>query len=368
MTIQFDRPIGAHRDVKELQYLSALHQTGQTLRQDATVTGEFFALYTVSIANWILEDVEPNELCIQFELTPILPCLLCAAEDVIHFLMSRHGIQADMDFVKEHLMPGLAGALGDSSVAVFDIVEIVSILLIPYLKNEGEEYVASKDNPPANIFGKVLGMILKDASTTESVDEKPFLDRAMMQNILEAYGEFGVPPEVIDEMLVAAGAPLGEDPARLDAEMLMKACTSDIVHYNSQWDKSATTHYYDVFHGTTLDADEEDAPSAPTGFRGNIKHTISKDLADEEVAKSKFDGGSCVKRVYTAPSIDGIAENYNSKTFVTVLWLLIVVIYFTYILGLTSVAGVECERLKSEFSCKVVNAIVTWLLVFVQLR
>jgi hypothetical protein len=71
MTIQFERPIGAHRDVKELQYLSALHQTGQTLRPDATVTGEFFALHAVSI-------VETNEFGIQFKLTLILLCLLCS--------------------------------------------------------------------------------------------------------------------------------------------------------------------------------------------------------------------------------------------------------------------------------------------------
>jgi hypothetical protein len=267
--------------------------------------------------------------------------------------MSRHGIQADMDFVQEHLMPGLAGALADSPVAVFDIVEIVSILLIPYLKSEREA------GDPGNIFGKVLGMILKDATGSA---ERPFLERTVMQIILESYGEFGVPPEVIDEMLVAAGA-LGEDPARLDADMLMKACTSDLVQYDSHWDKTPTTHYYDVFHGSTLDAD------APTGIRGNTSHTISKDLADEERAKSKFDGGSNVKRVYTAPSIDGIAENYNSKTFITVLWVLVVVVYFTYILNLTSaIASVECERFKSEFACKVVNSIVAWLLVFAQLR
>jgi hypothetical protein len=291
-----------------------------------------------------------------FNLNSLRSCFASyAAEDVVHFLMSRHGIQADMDFVKEHLMPGLAGALGDNPVAVFDIVEIVSILLIPYLKNEREA------GDPENVFGKVLGMILKDA--TGSV-ERPFLERTVMRNILESYGEFGVPLEVIDEMLVAAGA-IGEDPARLDADMLMKACTSDLVQYDSHWDKTPTTHYYDVFHGTTLDADED----APTAIRGSATQGLSKDLADEEGAKSKFDGGGNVKRVYTAPSIDGIAENYNSKTFITVLWVLVVVVYFTYILNLTSaIASVECERFKSEFACKVVNSIVAWLLIFAQLR
>jgi hypothetical protein len=268
--------------------------------------------------------------------------------------MSRHGIQADLDFVKEHLMPGLAGALGDSAVAVFDIVEIVSILLIPFLKSEGERVA----DDPENVFGKVLSMILKDATGSA---ERPVLDRAAMQNILETYGEFGVPAEVIDEMLAAAGALGEEDPARLDAKMLMKACTSDLVQYSSHWDKTPTTHYYDVFQGTTMDAGGSD----PTAIRRNTSNT----LADEEGTKSKFDGSKNVKRVYTAPSIDGIAENYSSKTFITVLWVLVVVAYFTYVLNLTgAIASVECDRINGDFLCKVVNAIVAWLIIFAQLR
>ena len=48
--------------------------------------------------------------------------------------MSRHGIRADKDLVENRLMPGLAGAMGDNPSAVFDIVELVSILVIPNLK------------------------------------------------------------------------------------------------------------------------------------------------------------------------------------------------------------------------------------------
>ena len=41
MTIQFDRPIGTPADLKELEYLSALHQTCfPKLRQDASIDGE----------------------------------------------------------------------------------------------------------------------------------------------------------------------------------------------------------------------------------------------------------------------------------------------------------------------------------------
>jgi len=309
MTITFERPIGAHRDIKELQYLSALHQTGNNLRPDATITDK----------------------------------------DVVRFLLSRHGLKADLDFVKENLMPGLAGALGDNPAAVFDIVEIVSILLIPYLKKAS----ASVDDDD-NIFSKVLMMILKDS--TASTDT-PILDRAAMQNILETYGEFDVPPVVIDEMLLAAGAL--QEPTRLSAALLMRACTDDIAKYNNDWDETATTHFDDVFQGTTLDVEVIAVPST------NRKTGESKELDDEEVnkSKSKFDEGQQVKRVYTAASVDGIAENYSSKAFVAIVWFLVVMLYFSYVIHLNSFVN-ECDN---YFACEVVKCVVAWLLIFVQL-
>jgi len=40
MSIKFDRPVGAPADLKELEYISALHQTCSKLRQDASIDGE----------------------------------------------------------------------------------------------------------------------------------------------------------------------------------------------------------------------------------------------------------------------------------------------------------------------------------------
>ena len=45
MTIEFDRPIGTPADLKELEYLSALHQTCfPKLRQDASIDCELFVV------------------------------------------------------------------------------------------------------------------------------------------------------------------------------------------------------------------------------------------------------------------------------------------------------------------------------------
>ena len=42
--ITFEKPVGAHADCKELEYISALHQSGPTLRQDASITGTWIGV------------------------------------------------------------------------------------------------------------------------------------------------------------------------------------------------------------------------------------------------------------------------------------------------------------------------------------
>lgn len=39
MPIKFEKPIGAHADCKELEYIATLHQTGKVIRKDGSVTG-----------------------------------------------------------------------------------------------------------------------------------------------------------------------------------------------------------------------------------------------------------------------------------------------------------------------------------------
>jgi hypothetical protein len=38
--VAFERPVGASADVKELEYISALHQTAETVRTDGSIKGK----------------------------------------------------------------------------------------------------------------------------------------------------------------------------------------------------------------------------------------------------------------------------------------------------------------------------------------
>jgi hypothetical protein len=213
-------------------------------------------------------------------------------------------------------MPSLAGAMDDSTEAVFDIVEITSMLLIPHLRKMGaleDEYDVS------DFFGKVLGMIISDV--TGNTSEQLMLNRDMMREIMEFYGEEDVNDEIIDEMLWAAGADPKED-TNFDYRALLAGTTGDIQQVKLDWDSTITTHYDDVLDGTTLDTNLEDNDP------------------DEEIFKSQFDNaGKQVQRIFTFPTIDFVAENYRSKSFNIILWLLVIVGFFAYAFEFQTTVG-----------------------------
>ena len=90
MLASFEKLVGAAGDVRELEYVSALHQTDSTeVRKDASIK----------------------------------------AEDIRLFLCSRYGIIVDDDQVQKTILSGLGG--GSEGDNVLDLMEMVAILLIP---------------------------------------------------------------------------------------------------------------------------------------------------------------------------------------------------------------------------------------------
>jgi hypothetical protein len=140
------------------------------------------------------------------------------------------------------------------------------------------------------------------------------------------YGESDVSSAVINEMLLAAGVDPNNENANksvsFDAKCLMQATTSDVQQYDPEWENKTTTLYDDVLDGTTLDANLEDNDP------------------DVEISKSKFDdAGYNIRRIFTFPTVDFVAENFRSKTFVVVVWLLVIVAFFAYALDFQSSVG-----------------------------
>ena len=231
----------------------------------------------------------------------------------MYFLASRHGVKADLDFVKERLMPSLAGALGetkttniDNNKSVFDIVEMTSLLLIPHLLQ-----LVNDPNRRAErnvFFGRVRDLILADVTgSNEAADAPPLqsLNRAFVRQLLEFYGEERVSQRAIDDMLAAAGVRDDFGEVLFSAEALAKATTGDVWRYRAtQWDESLTTHFDDVFHGSVLDVVTTSTTTTNASSRTNTRHDYSE--KDEDMTNTAVE--ETEQGMDMRPALDRVAS------------------------------------------------------------
>jgi hypothetical protein len=117
------------------------------------------------------------------------------------------------------------------------------------------------------------------------------LNHETMKQILETYGEEDVSDEVIDEMLLAAGV---KESTEFDSVKLIQATVGDTGQYMLDWENRLSTHYDDVLEGTTLELQDKNEESDEELLSGSMLDADNNE----------------VRRVFTFPTIDLVAENY----------------------------------------------------------
>ena len=83
--VVFDRPVGAQADAKELEYVSALHQTAPQVRTDGSISDQ----------------------------------------DISLFLRSRFGLDISCQQVRETILQGMGGSSEDGEVV--DLMEMIGV-------------------------------------------------------------------------------------------------------------------------------------------------------------------------------------------------------------------------------------------------
>ena len=189
MTIIFDCPTGAVRDLKELEYLSALLQTNmQHLRSDGTIK----------------------------------------ASDIVLYIRSRHGLVVQEDLVQQLILKELAGQTMDVESDVIDLCQLTAILLIPQLLE-----AASDENRLEEVFGKVH----EDIASIVGYDG---LKRDRLRSIFAMHDDLAVSDDLLDEMIAAAGS---------GSRAFILALTGDLARFNLEWQSSYTTNFNDATKG-----------------------------------------------------------------------------------------------------------------------
>ncbi|CAB9504800.1 expressed unknown protein [Seminavis robusta] len=347
MAASFEQLVGAAADVRELEYVSALHQTDlEEVRKDASIR----------------------------------------AEDIRLFLSSRYGIMVDDEKVRKTILNGLGGCDADAEDddGVLDLMEVVAMLLIPiFLKAADtdtqelteEEFLAGMvvDTDqlqmsmhsihkqmkrtdglvptPAGMMDYVLKMILHDV--TGDSKAKP-LTPDLIRRILAAYGEVNLAADsgLVQEMYHAAmgmeeTANNSEDddeqqqptkndnntpdkntsnPPMLNVLSFAEALTHDVRLYDIRNEARLTTNFDDVYF---TDAELKEREEEATTHAGSPSE-LWRVKVDAQSLRDKLAVSEELDRVNTFPAIDITAGTYRSKGLMVMLFSTIMITYFAY--------------------------------------
>jgi hypothetical protein len=166
----------------------------------------------------------------------------------------------------------------------------------------------------------------------------------VMRDILHAFSEDHWDDETVEQMVRAAGAPstngtLTAVPV-LDAGTFLRALTSDLTRYRSEWSGSASTHLQDV--NSNEHVSDVGLPPPP------------------------------LESFYSLPSIDYTAETYSNYLWTVLSWFLFMITFGSYLIEKFSNllgGGIACDAtILTPFGCRVVRSSFVWLEVFVKVR
>lgn len=280
---KFEKLYGAAGDVKELEYIAALHQTALEGRTDASIN----------------------------------------AEDIRLFLASRHGIRVTNEEVRSNILKGMGG--GQDEDEVLDLMEVVAMLLIPIFKKAYKQEVEGKDltdglvPAPNNLLDYALKIILHD--NTPDTSYKP-LTTELVREILKGYGEHQLASDenLVREMVDAAGG-IG---SVLDEAAFGKALTEDTDLLDLDNEVSLTTNFDDV--NMITKQEEYDAIIEKGGPRSpEFQQAAVLFQQNQQKSQGSFN------RIQNLPQIDITSDNYRSKTLTVFLWATFLITYFSYL-------------------------------------
>jgi hypothetical protein len=291
MPIYFERPVGVSADVSELEYISALHQTcDKQVRQDCSIT----------------------------------------AADITVFLRSRYGILVDEDEVRGTIIEGFGG--GNHNNQIIDLMEIVSMQLIPTILKSAQQLVISSTSssetgpesrettntsslntdslvpPEPDLLKRVLTMMLEDVTGDATPKQ---LDKGLLAKIFSAYGEMDLAKdEALQEQMIAAAYPssqVGQEQPILDLATFARVLTYDIKEYDVKNELRCTTNFDDVL----LTQSGKDLGST-------VRFDVSRELT-LEVVNEKREKATPILTEWTAQAIDSTAGNYRNKLLMVML-------------------------------------------------
>eukprot|EP00581_Thalassiosira_minuscula_P000876 CAMPEP_0183743918 /NCGR_PEP_ID=MMETSP0737-20130205/65465_1 /TAXON_ID=385413 /ORGANISM="Thalassiosira miniscula, Strain CCMP1093" /LENGTH=1005 /DNA_ID=CAMNT_0025979549 /DNA_START=161 /DNA_END=3178 /DNA_ORIENTATION=- len=378
--MKYTKPAGAVADLRELEYISALHQTCAELRQDGSIRTEDISKFLLSrfgiratdeeLSDTIAkgfsgggvseEDGDTLDLCEVMAML-LVPTLLKAEMSLHRDLLERMRIRNSYlntngsdDYFDEFDELGRIKFDDDDELEEhgYDSNKKSSIHKLHTLK-AGEDHVwYPKDEnrvrslrgedrwPDSDLIGFVLSMILRDVTGDDT--PKP-MTRDLLKKIFVFYGEHEIAEDegLLDEMISVArdGTASSETPI-LNEITLAHCLTEDVRAYDITTENRLSTTVQDVFtemhHGASVPEEDLRSPD----------------------------------KVFTFPAIDYAVDTFRSKAFVILLWVIWAIVILIWINTGALKPDVKCEEKENayqEFGCRIGQGIVNWLVIMCEL-
>ena len=263
------------------------------------------------------------------------------------------GIQETPDDIREKILSGLGSTDG-----YMDMMQLVSLLLIPTLREQQEQHHGQEDSD-TDLLKYTLEMMLHDV--TGSRAPKP-LTKTLVKQILQAYGETELSEndEVVREMLAQAGKQSNRK-LLLDTDTFCKVLTKDLQHYNLESKEPLSTNFDDALYGkSSTEANEMDQKHAirreqPRVSKLTRYQSTTPTVFDQEMT---VDG---IPLVYTAPHLDNAADTYRSVVLVLFQWSFFVLSFQTYLFKFIrgDFLGLK-EKCSSNWTRHLKHSFVKW--------
>eukprot|EP00804_Cyclotella_cryptica_P012970 CCRYP_002307-RC/>CCRYP_002307-RC protein AED:0.22 eAED:0.22 QI:0/0.87/0.82/1/0.81/0.82/17/751/915 len=351
--MKLTKPKGSTADLREIEYISALHQTGPALRKDGSIR----------------------------------------ANDISLFLMSRYGIVASPEEVSNSISKGFGGGgISESDGDTMDLTEVVAMLMIPSLVSAQQRRKNKQSAPDDDCHdnGHVADRgsnIVDDfdinsgrSSDTQDADELIRVhktvtttgpprktttedDRNLFQYVLQM-----ILADAIHTTSDSQPPPLKE--RILNADVFAYCCTSDVDLYNVEWEDKLTSTYVDVFE--TFRSTKKTERGLP--IRRSVEDVERHLEPDDEEGEKEGIVNEVLKK-NTFPAIDYAVDTFRSKTYVILIWFTWVLFYVNFI-GVSGgtnpeVADLQCGNYEitnaKGFWCGVGQGVINWLKVMFKL-
>lgn len=213
VAMAFDRPVGIHRDIAELEFITALLQTPKTFLRNRVT-----------------------------------------AEDLVVYLRSRHGVSITEDSVRQLLVQDLAGSTVDNQDHdSIDPCQLVAIFLIPQLLRAFDGGDVEKSRV-FDSFSAEIAAFKKDKELTVEG----------LHKIVSSVGENNFSDSLLHEMVTVLKTNNGS---------IAKTLTSDLTAFDIGWETKATTNFVDAMHSKATEGVAEQ--SQPQGNELSVVSTAS---------------------------------------------------------------------------------------------